>query len=595
MANNKILTRNRILLGSLAAVLLFLYVYLRNGGTRSAISQKILVTACPDKIKGLDPIQTNDVFSARQAARVYESLFEYHYLKRPFELIPNLAAAMPTVSEDGCTYTIKVKQGVHFHDNPCFPKGKGRALTAEDFVFALKRLADPHLRAPWFSLLAGKVKGLDTWRQEAAGAAEADYTKSVAGLKATDKYTLQIILNKPWPQLPHVLAMTFCSAVPHEAVSYYGPEFINHPVGTGPFILKAFNPQTSKLTFERNPTFREKHFPSEAAEVYQHLLADAGKRLPLVDKVITHILPEEAPRWLKFQKGQFDVLDIAEDNIALKAIKNGKLIPTLDQQGVKLCYEPELSTDFFVINCSHPLFQSNLKLRQALSMAFDGEQYNKLFYDTAALLAQSIIPPGLSGYKADYVNPYRVYDLKKAQEYLAAAGYPRGKGLPVLTLDVNANTKTRQQGEFFQQCMEKIGVRVKIVPNVWPELLKKIAQHATMLHTINWIGDYPDAENFLYLLYRSDKSVGIGAGFTHPRYNALYEKAAVMRPSVERRALYEQLNKIAGEQVPMIYSVHRPHPVLYQGWVKNYLWTSVHYGTEQYLDIDENVEGNFAQ
>ena len=585
MANNK-----RLIGGGVALLFVFLFAYYQSASTSRTVPEKVLFTACPASIKGLDPIHTNDVFSARQVARIYESLFEYHYLKRPFELIPNLAAAMPTVSEDGCTYTVRIKQGVVFQDNACFPAGKGRELVAKDFVFALKRLADPHLRAPWFSLLEGKVKGLDAWRQEAGQAAAADYTKRVVGLQATGKYTLQISLNKPWPQLTHVLAMTFCSAVPHEAVTYYGPAFINHPVGTGPFRLKVFHPQSSRLIYEKNPTFREKRFPAEAAAQYQHLLCDAGKRLPLLDKLITYLVPEEAPRWLKFQKGQLDVLDIAEDNIALKVIENGKLVCWLEQRGVGLCYEPEVSTDFFVINCSHPLFKGNLKLRQALSMAFDGVQYNKLFYNQAALLAQSIVPPGLSGYRAGYVNPYRVYDVNKAQAYLAEAGYPGGSGLPVLTLDVNAVTKTKQQGEFFKQCMAKIGVSVKVVAHVWPELMKKVSQHTTMLHTLNWIGDYPDAENFLHLLYHSDKSVGIGAGFTHSTYNALYEKAAVMRPSQERSRLYERLNKIAGEQVPVIYSVHRPHPVLYHRWVTNYLWTSVHYGTEQYLGIDQHAK-----
>jgi ABC-type transport system substrate-binding protein len=369
-------------------------------------------------------------------------------------------------------------------------------------------------------------------------------------------------------------------------VQHYGAEFLNHPVGTGPFTLQAFNPQLHKLVYHKNPAFRDKRFPNEAAEAYQHLLADAGKKLPLVDKIITHILPEEQPRWLKFQQGTIDVVDITNDNIALEVVKGGKVTPQLQMKGIQLCLERAQYTGFFAINSGHELFKNNVKLRQALSLAFDGQRYNELFFNGSAVSAQSIIPPGLSGHQEDYTNPYRIYDLAKAKQLLAEAGHPEGKGLPVITLDVNAATKQRQQSEFFQQCMEKIGVTIKVVPNIFPELIKKIEQKKTMMHALSWGSDYPDAENFLQLFYKSDQNVGIGTNFNDATYNALYEQATTMQPSAARTTLYEQLNRIVAEHVPVICSVHQGHLVLYHGWIKNYLWSSYSYGTEQYLDID---------
>jgi oligopeptide transport system substrate-binding protein len=578
--------KNSIRLGVLVLIVLAIWFYTKRVHTPQDQNEKVLITANEAEIKGFDPAQADDFYSTREIAKVYDGLLEYHYLKRPYKLVPNLATAMPTVSADGCVYTFTIKEGVKFHDNACFPGGKGRTLVAEDFVYTIKRVADTKVHSSWFSLLAGKIKGLDAWRHKYTEAAQADYTEAVEGVKAVDQHTLQLTLTQPWPQFLYILTMNFCYVVPHEAVQYYGAEFLNHPVGTGPFTLQAFKPQLNKLVYHKNPTFRDKRFPNEAAEVYQHLLADAGKKLPLVDKIITHILPEEQPRWLKFQQGTIDVVNVARDNIALEVVRGDGLTPQLQEKGIQLFLEPEQSTSFFMINNNHVLFKDNIQLRQALSIAFDRQRYNELFHNGTAVLAQSIVPPGLSGYQKDYINPYNTYDLVKAKQLLAAAGFPEGKGLPTIILDVSATTSNRQKGEFFQKCMERIGVTIKVVPNIFPELIKKINQKKTMMHALSWSSDYPDAENFLQLFYKSDQNVGVGANFNNAAYNTLYEQAASMQPSDARTALYEQLNRMVAEHVPAIYSVHQAHPVLYHGWIKNYLWSDCRYGTEQYLNID---------
>ena len=562
-----------------------IWFFAKHRGTPKNQSEKVLVTVNEAQIRGFDPARSEDIYSTREVAKVYEGLLEYHYLKRPYELVPNLAAALPEVSADGRVYTFKIKPGVYFQDNACFPGGKGRELVAKDFVYAIKRVADPRVQSPWFSTIEDTIEGLDAWREKHADAAQIDYTVAVSGLQALDKHTLQFTLNKPWPQFPYILAMQFCYAVPQEAVEHYGQEFLNHPVGTGPFTLKKFNPQLNKLVYHKNPTFRDKRFPSEASEAYQHLLADAGKKLPLVDKIITHILPEEQPRWLKFQQGKVDVIELSGDNIALEVVQDNALVPSLQAKGIQLFLEPEQSTGFFVFNNSHPLFKDNEKLRQAISLAFDAQRYNELFHKGTAVNAQSIVPPGLVGYEKDYVNPYKTYDLAKARRLLAEAGYPKGQGLPIITLDTNSRTKYKQQAEFFQKCMEKIGVRIKVVPNIFSELVNKMAQKKTMMHGLAWSADYPDAETFLQLLYKADRKVGTGANFNDESYNALYERAMRLQPSPERTALYQELNRMAAEKVPAVYTMHIAHPVLYHGWVKNYLWSDCCYGTEQYLNI----------
>ena len=578
--------KNTVLLISIIGLAIAIGLFKKYMAKQQDVAQKVLVTANTAKVKGLDPAHADDSYSIRETSKVYEGLLDYHYLKRPYELVPNLAEELPVMSDDGLTYTFTIRRGVKFHNNPCFPQGKGRELVATDFGYAIQRIADPKVQSPWFSIFAGKLQGLDAWRDQCFATSTSDYSTPVAGIQVLDKYTLQFKLTRPWPQLPYVLAMVCCSAVPKEAVDYYGAEFLNHPVGTGPFIIEAFNPQLNKLVYHKNPTFRQKFFPTEASAAYQHMLADAGKQLPLVDKIVTHILTEEQPRWLKFQKGQLDVINISGTNIALKVIEDRKLTPELAEKGITLTLEPAPHTTFLAINCSHELFKNNLKLRQALSLAFDGKRYNELFYNDIGTPAQSLIPPGLAGHDPNYTNPYKGCNLTQAQALLAAAGYPNGKGLPVITLDMDASTPGKQTGEFFQKCVAPLGIKVKVIPNIWPELEKKIRKKSTMMHFMGWGATYPDAENFLELLYKSDQRIGLGPSFNDAAFNALYEKATMMQPSAARDAIYQQLNKIAAESVPAIYMIHAMGSTLHHSWVKNYVWASIHEGTEQYINID---------
>ncbi len=277
--------------GSLARLVILWISLLIPVWETKAESEKVLTTVQNAPIKGFDPTQADDMYTALELAKVYEGLLTYHYLKRPHELVPELASSMPMVSEDGCTYTFKIKPNVYFHDDACFNSGKGREVVAEDFVYTFKRVADPKVRSPWFARFVDKIQGLDAWRDQQMGTRATNYDQEIEGIKALDRYTLQITLNKPWPQFMYMLTMGFTYVVPREAVQHYGPAFKNHPVGTGPFMLKApFNPQLNKLVYLKNPTFRDKYFPCEASAAYQHLLVDAGKKLPFIDKIVTHIL-----------------------------------------------------------------------------------------------------------------------------------------------------------------------------------------------------------------------------------------------------------------------------------------------------------------
>lgn len=559
---------------------------------------KTLNLAVSSQVKGMDPIYANDRYSSNEVARVYEGLLQYHYLKRPYTLEPNLAEAMPKVSEDGLTYTFKIKKGVTFQDDAAFANGKGRELTAEDFVYSIKRLADPKLQGLGWWLLDGKIKGLNEWRKKYTELPTVDYEEEVEGLKALDRYTLQFKLAKPFPQFLYALAMPFTFAVAKEVVQKYGKEFLNHPVGTGPFMIEggAFK-QTKKIVYVKSPTFREKKFPCEASKKFEKegLLADCGKKLPLVDKVVVNIIEEDQPRWLNFQKGKVDYVGVPKDNFDTVIPDAKNLSPEYKSKGIVLMVSPSLDVTYTAFNHDLDLFKNNTQLRQAMSLAYDIDTANKLFYNNQAIPAQSVVPPGIAGHMENYTSPYRGNgkedQIAKAKKLLADAGYPEGKGLPEITYDCPSNTVSRQIGEYFKKQMAQIGVNIKVIQNPWPELQKKITTRNIMTYGIAWGADYPDAENFLQLLYGPNRAPGAnGSGYDNPELNKLFKVAAIMQDSPERTALYEKMNRIAAEEVPWIYGVHRQNFTLKHSWLKNYVSSDFDAGIAQYLNIDKKLK-----
>ena len=547
-------------------------------------SERVLNIVSPAEIKGFDPIMADDLYSGREIGKIYEGLLEYHWLKVPYELAPNLAEAMPEISKDGITYTFKIRKGVLFQDDAAFPNGKGRELEASDFVYSIKRLADSKTQANGWWILDGKLKGLNEWREKNADLPATNYDEEVAGLKAIDKYTLQFQLAKPFPQFLYALAMGFTSAVPKEVVAKYGKEFINHPVGTGPYVLPKFD-QGKRITYTKNPTFREKFYPSEASPEYKHLLADAGKRLPLVEKIVVHVMVETQPGWLKFNKGELDYYSVPKDNFA-SAIKDNKLSADLEAKGLILKITPLLDLTYTGFNFENKLFQ-NVKLRRAMSLAFDEAKSNELFYNSTSFSAQGAIPPGIAGNNKDYLNPYKGPNVEAAKKMLAEAGYPEGKGLPEILYDISDSTASRQMGEFFQKQMEQIGIKIKVSASPWPEFQAKLKKRSGQMFGLAWGADYPDAENFLQLFYGPNSSPGSNStNYNNPVFNKEFEKAVVMQDSPERTALYEKLNKFIAEEVVVIFNMHRQSYTLEQGWLRNYHSSDLNHDAYQYLNID---------
>lgn len=549
---------------------------------------------CPEKIAGYDPINASDKYSGIEVGKVYEGLFEFHPLKRPYELIPNLAESMPTISADGVTYTFKLRKGVLFHESPAF-KGQPRELKTDDVFYSLRRLADPKLQAKGWWVIDDKILGLNEWRTKYEKEAAVNYADPIEGLVKIDDHSFQIKLKRPFPQFLYSLAMPYTYIVAQEAVEHFGKEFLNHPVGTGPFVLEKFE-QSNRIVYNRNPKFREKLFPSEGAPGDEKLglLADAGKKLPLVDKIVVDIMPVDQTQWLNFQKGRVDLMEMKSMYERALDEKNN-LHSNLKGNGIRLHVDPMLDVTFVAWNYDNQVMK-NRKLRQAMSLAFDRAGYNKTFYKGLASEAQSVIPPGLSGFRKEFRNPYAKLDVALAKKILAEAGYPGGKGLPEITIETRSDTIPRQQIEFIAKNMAEIGIKIKVGANTWPELIKKVTTRQHQGYTMAWGADYPDAENFLGLLYCPNSSPGSnGANYCNPEYDALFKTATQLQESPDRTTMYEKLNEMVAVDTPWIFGFHRPEVYVAQAWLRNFKQMEFNHNQAQYLGVDLEVKKELSK
>ncbi|HEX4922566.1 MAG TPA: ABC transporter substrate-binding protein [Bdellovibrionales bacterium] len=533
-------------------------------------------------VKGLDPVQASDVYTHEVVAQISEGLFQYHYLKRPFELEPLLADGMPQVSKDGLTYTFKIKKGVRFADDAAFPDGKGREVTAEDFIYSWKRVADPASQGEGFWIFDGKIKGLNEWRTTKP---KVDYAAAVEGLQAPDKHTLVVKLTKPYYQFMYVLAMSYTMVVPREAVEKYGAEYLNHPVGTGPFMLKEWV-RNNKIVLVRNPNFRGETYPTEGApgDKEAGLLADAGKPIPFVDEVVFNELPEDQPRWLTFLKGNADFNSPPKDNFD-QMIEGGKLKKEWVDKGLKVLTGPELDVVYDVLNTEDPVLGKSKYLRQAMSHAINRKLMIEKLYNGRALIAEGPIPPNIEGYDPNFKSPYSEYNVEKAKELLKKANL--GDKQIEINYETTNSATARQFAEFVQQEMAAIGIKLNIKINTWPEMMEKNKKKKAQMFGMAWQGDYPDAENFLQLFYGPNEAPGPNSSnFKNKEFDELYKKAASLPPGAERTRLYQRMRDIVVEEVPWIFKAHRLMYMVHHGWLHNLKYDKLVATRMKYLRVD---------
>lgn len=545
-------------------------------------------------IPHLDPIHSTNKYSSTVNSAIFEGLFHYHYLKRPLQIEPSLAATLPKISKDKKTYRIKIKKRVFFQDNLAFANGQGRELEASDFIYSWKRLADPQNKALGWWVFDGLIVGLNQWRADLRKG-KADYDTPVSGLMALDKHTLEITLKHPSHHFLHRLAMPITMVVAKEVVNKYGSKIANHPVGTGPFVLKQWI-RNSKVELIKNPTYRRALYPSESSEETQDLLKDAGKTLPLADKVTIHIFRESQPIWLSFLNGALDHGVLPKENTDQLLTDKQEVKEEYAQKGIRVLTQARPDVTFISFNMEHPILGKHKKLRQALAHALDKKVILETFYNNRGIVAQGPIPPHIDGYVADYTNPHS-FDKKKAKKLLREAGFPNGKGLPTFEYHMpNVSTWARQFADFVKAQWADIGVELRLVSNTWPQFDKKLKSKDAAIFDMAWMADYPDGENFLQLYYSQNISPGPNsANFINRGYDSLYQKSLLLPPGRERNKLFSKMVEFINEVVPSIFLVHRVFKLPYHAWLENYNESPLIYDYHKYLTIDQGKKDEFLK
>ena len=548
------------------------------------------------KIQTLDPADVGDTTSDGVCKEFYENLYTYHYLKRPHELIPQLAAAMPRISEDGLVYHIPIRQDVVFQDDVCFPDGKGRQLKAQDFVYAWKRIANVKVRSRNWWIFDGKIIGLDDFRAytKTVEKNEVDYERPVEGLYAADDFTIVVKLTRPWPQLVFWLAHLPTAPMAKEAVDYYKEDIVKHPVGTGAFMLKQWH-RGIYLEAVRNPTFRPDFYPSEGAsgDAEAGLLADAGKQLPFIDRVFWRVVVEDQPRWLLLMRGDIDINAIPKDNFGQAVSMGRELTEEMKQRGMKLELFDEPSTFWLGMNMNDSILGKNKPLRHAISYAIDREYYIDLLWNGRCHPAYGFIPVPMKAYDPLIKGTsLSVYDSEKARQYLDEAEQIHGGPIPKLRLALGGvDNFYRQSGQFFKRNLSDIGLDVSIELYDWPTFLEKLRTGGLQMYFSGWMADYPDAENFLQVFYSKNAPWPNSSQYNDPEFDALYEKVSIMPDSPYRTELYRKAQQLVLDDMPCAFTYHRVGYIIHHGWLSNvkpdgYKADTIGFGHLKYYNVD---------
>lgn len=551
--------------------------------------------AMNEEARSLDPQVAYDQMSRTVLEPVYDTLLEYHPMKTdPYEVVPGLLESMPerTVNPDGSvTYLCRLKKGVMFQDDPCFPHGKGRELVAQDVHYAWQRMSDPKVECPVLSTFQESVAGMaEAYEAAKANGNVFDYSKPLKGLEVVDSHTFRIHLIKPYPQILYWMAMHFTTPVAREAVEYYDgkdhpdgpngqmrlrPEFKWHPVSTGPYRIYEHKPNAS-YRLVANPNYTATTFPTDGWPPEKEALLRplAGKKLPLIDEVQLPIIREQLPAFLLTRQGYLDRVPVGKDAFNSVVTASLDLAPEYKARGLSLEKDVTMSTFYISLNTQDPVLGPNKKLRQALSASFDARSWVDIFYNGVAEVAQQLISPGIYGFQRDFKNPYG-YNLEKAKQLMVEAGYPNGidpkTGRPLeLTLDaVAGDSWQRQTIEFDQRCMEKLGIKVRVVENTFARMLEKEDQgNYQMASGTGWGADYPDPENFYFLFYSKNfppagKNISF---FKNEEFDRLFEQMATMENSPERLEIVHRMNEIFAEECPVILNFNKAYFVLVQPW-----------------------------
>ncbi|MFC5459950.1 ABC transporter substrate-binding protein [Massilia niabensis] len=567
-----------------------------------AAPQKVLRLFLSTSETGLDPAAASDIATLSLLENLFDPLLRYDYLARPVKLAPNTATAMPQVSADGRTYTFRIRPGIHFTPDPAF-KGQQREMTAQDYVYSLKRLYDPSLKSPWSYMFDGKIVGDEALKNTFS------VDTPVAGLEAPDRYTLRIRLKEPDNNFLFYMATPASSVVAREVIEAYAGQAGNHPVGTGPFMIGEWK-RSDRIVLLANPASTAVFNGTPGTDPEDRAIAAAlhGKRLPRVDRVEVKIAEEFQGRMLGFLNSEYDYLEQVPESMTDMVIRNGQLKPELRARGMRLSRFPVLQTYYMWMNMNDPVVggytRDRIALRRAIALAYNNAEDIALLKRGFAIKAESPLPPNVLGYDPNYRSPVP-YDPALANALLDRHGYgkrdaegfrraPDGKPL-VLTMHSEATVGGRLRDELWRKCLNSIGLRVVFRSDKKTEIIKASRLGKVTMFENNWIADFPDGDNFYQLLYGPNAGRANYARFNLPAYNERYEKARKLADGPVRQRLYFEMNQLIHAYNPWVPLTHAVSADIRHPWLKNYKRHPVEFTAWRYLDVDVAERARLAR
>ena len=562
---------------------------------------KVLRVAFPIAETGFDPQVVNDIYSNHVARAIFDPPYTYDYLARPFKLIPNTAVALPEISADGRIWTLRIKPGIHFNDDPAF-KGKQRELTAADYVYSWKRVLDPKVRSPSLQIFDDLFEGSDAVVAKAKETGKFDYDAPMDGLLALDRYTIRLKLKRPSYDLLSNLTTVAAAAVAREVIDAYGDASTwaqQNPVGTGPYRLKEWR-RGQRIVLESNPGFREVMFPDSSDPADREIVAKMkGKKLPRIGRVEIAIIEESQPRLLAFEKGDLDYVVIPFDLIWNVMGKDNKPLPRFAKAGVTLARGVEPSVSFTYFNMEDPVVggytNDKVALRRAIGMAYNVDEEIRVLRQGQGTPATQVVPPGVTGHDPKF-SGHTKFDPEGAKALLDKFGYvdrdkdgwrdlPDGKPL-VLKMAMSPTAIDRQRSELWQRNLTDVGIRVEFSNQKFPDLIKMAMAGQLQTWGLGNISTTPDGYGFLGLLYGGFAGLSNLSRFKQPEYDRLYDQSRSMPDSPERTRLFGEMTRIVSAYSPWMLNAYRIENVAVYPWVIDYKYNPFQGHPWMYFDID---------
>jgi len=557
----------------------------KNGGDENLVQLKggikgggVFVANELENIRSLDPVGINDVVSHHVSHQLYDLLVD---LDTNLQLVPMLAKSWE-ITPDGLTYTFHLRNDVYFHDNPCFPDGKGRKFIAEDVRYSFNRVLDPRTGSIGFDFYRNYVEGAKEFNEEITKAKTENREPKVldvSGYRVIDDTTFQIKLTKPFAPFMYYLCLGFAYIVPKEAVEKYGKDFFQNPVGTGPFVFESWTPDL-EIIMKKNPNYWDKD--------------EFGNSIPYLNGVKFRFIKDLSQQLLEFRNGTIDE-SYRIPNELFKNIINEDKTPTPEYSKYIIQRKTALSTQYYGFLVTSKTFKDP-RVRQAFNYAVDREKILKYILQGSATdpAIHGMVPPVMPNYNASRIKGYS-FDLDKAKQLMTEAGYPGGKGFPEVTLNINeGGGRNTQIAEAIQDMLKEIGVTVKLQLLQFAQHLDNIDAGRSDFYRLGWNADYPDPETFLNLFYGknvpanpNDVSPINSFRYKNARFDELLEKALATTDVNERSRLYEEAEQVAVNDAPVLFIYYDEDWRLLQPYVRGFALDPMHRVNMRFTWLDK--------